>query len=205
MDKEKITQTIAHNIQRYRKLNRLTQLDLANKLNYSDKTISKWERAEGMPDVYVLVELATFFGLTVNDLLNDNPPIIPVNTKQKKHILIALTAFASVWVIAVAFYAISIMLAVPFEAWQAFIIALPISFTVLIVFAAIWGNYYHLIMPISLLVWSLALLLTVMINVNSSFLFFIIAIPIQILILLVFFAVRYRKKEKLFFENQEEK
>jgi len=202
MEKEKVKHIIAKNIQRYRKLNRLTQLELANKLNYSDKSISKWERGEGVPDIYVLVELANFFGLTVDDLLNENPPLVPINAKQKKHLMITLTAFASVWVVAVMFYAIATMVSAPFEAWPAFLIALPVSFIVLVVFTAIWSDYHYLLIPVSLFIWSLALVLTLFIPVDRSYLFFIIAIPVQILILFIFFVVRYRKKEKFYFQNQ---
>ena len=49
--KETTTQFIADNIAYYRKKMALTQLELAEKLNYSDKSISKWERAEGVPDI----------------------------------------------------------------------------------------------------------------------------------------------------------
>ena len=205
MEKEKISQTIAQNIQRYRKLKGLTQLDLATKLNYSDKTISKWERAEGVPDIYVLKELADFFGLTVDDFLDDNPLVVPINAKQKKHLMITLSAFAGVWVVAVAFYAIAMMLSFDaFELWLTFIGALPVSFIVLVVFTAIWSNYKYLIVPVSLLIWSFALALTLFIPVQNSYLFFIIGVPVQILILFVFFVVRFRQKEKLLLEKQEE-
>ena len=205
MEKEKISQTIAQNIQRYRKLKGLTQLDLATKLNYSDKTISKWERAEGVPDIYVLKELADFFGLTVDDFLDDNPLVVPINAKQKKHLMITLSAFAGVWVVAVAFYATAMMLSFDaFELWLTFIGALPVSFIVLVVFTAIWSNYKYLIVPVSLLIWSFALALTLFIPVQNSYLFFIIGVPVQILILFVFFVVRFRQEEKLLLEKQEE-
>ena len=41
----------AKNITELRILNNMTQMELAEKLNYSDKTISKWERAESSPDI----------------------------------------------------------------------------------------------------------------------------------------------------------
>lgn len=203
MEKEKVKQIIAKNIQRYRKLNRLTQLELANQLNYSDKSISKWERGEGVPDIYVLIELANFFGLSLDELLDENPPMVPINAKQKKHLMITLTAFASVWVVAVMFYALAIMFSASFDPWPAFIIALPVSFVVLTVFCSIWSDYHYLPIPISLLIWSLALTLTLFVPVSSSYLFFIIAVPVQILILFIFFIIRYRKKEKLYTENHQ--
>lgn len=59
---------IAKNITELRLLNNLTQMELAEKLNYSDKTISKWERAESSPDISVLVEMAKLFGVTLDYL-----------------------------------------------------------------------------------------------------------------------------------------
>ena len=55
---ENITALIAENLIYYRKKAKLTQSEVAAKLCYSDKSVSKWERAEGVPDIHVLVELA---------------------------------------------------------------------------------------------------------------------------------------------------
>ena len=55
---EDIKNIVAKNITELRLLNNMTQMELAEKLNYSDKTISKWERAESTPDISVLVEIA---------------------------------------------------------------------------------------------------------------------------------------------------
>ena len=50
----------------------LTQAELGEKLNYSDKTISKWERGEAIPDAYVLTQMAEIFGVTVDYLLSSH-------------------------------------------------------------------------------------------------------------------------------------
>ena len=52
-----------------RKKNNWTQAKLADKLNYSDKAISKWERAEAVPDIETLHALAELFGVTVDYFL----------------------------------------------------------------------------------------------------------------------------------------
>ena len=59
-NKDMITKYLADNIVYYRKKMALTQLELADKLNYSDKSISKWERGEGVPDIFVIKELSVF-------------------------------------------------------------------------------------------------------------------------------------------------
>ena len=70
MNDEKLRFQLGANIASYRKHFGLTQAGLAEKLNYSDKAVSKWERGESMPDVQTLVQLAELFEVTVNDLLN---------------------------------------------------------------------------------------------------------------------------------------
>ena len=56
MDDEKIKARIGSNIASFRKAAGLTQAGLAEKLNYSDKAISKWERGESVPDVLTLMQ-----------------------------------------------------------------------------------------------------------------------------------------------------
>ena len=84
MDDEKLKLQIGSNIASYRKRANLTQAGLAEKLNYSDKAVSKWERGESVPDVITLVQLASQFDITVNDLLAD-PNALPdnLNTLEK--------------------------------------------------------------------------------------------------------------------------
>ena len=66
---ENVKYRIGANIAAYRKRDGLTQASLAEKLNYSDKAVSKWERGESVPDVLTLMQLAELFGITVNELL----------------------------------------------------------------------------------------------------------------------------------------
>lgn len=61
---------ISKNIIKYRKKMGLTQLELAEKLNYSDKTLSKWERGESMPDIVTLKQLADIFMISVDVLIS---------------------------------------------------------------------------------------------------------------------------------------
>ena len=69
MDEMILRKVIAENLVYYRRQKGLTQLALAETLNYSDKSVSKWERGEGLPDITVLYRLAEFYEITVNDLV----------------------------------------------------------------------------------------------------------------------------------------
>ena len=62
-------QIFAKNIIFLRTKNNMTQLELAEKLNYSDKAVSRWERAEAIPDAKVLIEMSDIFGVSIDNLL----------------------------------------------------------------------------------------------------------------------------------------
>ena len=56
-------------IKEYRENSKLTQLELAQKLGVSDKTISKWETGRGYPDITILETLGKALGLSVSELM----------------------------------------------------------------------------------------------------------------------------------------
>lgn len=85
MTEEIIKHTVAGNISKYRKNKGLTQYELSEKINYSDKSISKWERGDGIPDVPTLVQLSEIFGVTVNDLIYDEQPVPSPKPTQNSH------------------------------------------------------------------------------------------------------------------------
>ena len=87
-DEQTLRRTVAKNIAAYRKSHKDTQLDLARKLNYSDKSVSKWERGEGLPDVYILAQIAQLYGVTVSNLIGEEEP--PKKANPHFHIYVLL-------------------------------------------------------------------------------------------------------------------
>lgn len=69
MDSTQLNKRIAENLLFYRKLNGLTQIQLAECLRYSDKSVSKWERGEAVPDIGILYALSEIYGITVSELI----------------------------------------------------------------------------------------------------------------------------------------
>ena len=63
---------VAKNLTELRKGRGLTQGELAKQLNYSDKTVSKWENGESLPDISVLYGIANFYGITLDELVKEN-------------------------------------------------------------------------------------------------------------------------------------
>lgn len=182
---------VVENLIYYRKANKLTQLQLADKLNYSDKAISKWERGESLPDLYILSLIADIYGITLNDLITTKKTQ-PSKRKKTIQILISLLSFLLVWLVATVCFVI-IKLANPDlpRVWLTFIFAIPVSMIVLIVFATLWGNYLTKFFSISGLCWTIPLALTIAIKIPYMWLSFICAVPMQFLIL---FFLLLRKK-----------
>ena len=83
---ENLKVVFAANLIAIRKQHDMSQLDLGEKLNYSDKSVSKWESGNGVPDIYVLLELAKLYGVTLNDLVSaDEPkPIADKNIEKQQ-------------------------------------------------------------------------------------------------------------------------
>lgn len=72
MDENEFSRKLANNLAEFRKINGLTQSELADCLNYSDKSISKWEQGNGAPGVFVLLQMSEIFGVTVSELIGQN-------------------------------------------------------------------------------------------------------------------------------------
>ena len=150
----------AANLIAYRKSFNLTQAELAEKLNYSDKAVSKWERAESVPDIYTLKQIADFFGTKVDVLISEPKKERPkVNYNLgKKRTIIALASTAVVWLVAIMFFAfINIIFPAIEQTWLSFIYAIPVTAIVLLVFTSVWGKSIGNLIILSVLIWSLIL------------------------------------------------
>lgn len=189
MDEQLLKQTIAANLARYRKLNNMTQAELATQISYSDKSVSKWERAEGVPDIFVLTLLAELYGVTVNDFLSENEPLAlpPSPGKNMPRIIVLLLSIGLAWLVAtIAFTALRLILPSFDLAWLAFILAIPASCIIAVVFTSLWWNMLPLFFSVSLLLWSLALCVHIIISIKNITLIYAIAAVMQILVLLWF-------------------
>lgn len=158
---EDIKKNVAKNITELRIMNNMTQLELGEKLNYSDKTISKWERAESAPDLSALVEMAELFGVTLDYLVkSENIEEVVAENKTKKakynRHAISYIAEGTGWIIALIAFIIHTFIAkeMAFQ-WLYYVYALPVVLIVKLVFNSIWFNPRHNYLIISALMWSL--------------------------------------------------
>jgi transcriptional regulator with XRE-family HTH domain len=196
MDENEFKKAVADNIAYYRKRMGLTQLQLAEKINYSDKAISKWERGESLPEVFILHNLATFFGVSLNDFLTvGRKPRNPMTAKVR--LLITLLSSGVVWLVATAVFILTLLIdpSLTFM-WLAFIYAIPLSAIVLLVFSLLWGNNRQSFVVVTILAVGLCLSLYLSLYqlYPHMWLIFISLIPIEILAFFWFVFRRIRKQ-----------
>lgn len=207
MEKEEIYAIIANNITSLRKRDGMTQLELAELLHYSDKTISKWERGEASPDIETLFLIADIFKVTINDLVYPfNEKKVP-STKKKdlftwNHFFITLIAMCiPCLVVAIGMFVVGFIDSLLYSKIYLPMImgGLSASFIVWLVFTTLWWPSLWQQISCSFLVWSLAILINMLME-NS--LIFIIAGVLQVAILFWWFLKRSygldREKWQLF-------
>lgn len=187
-------QLVADNLIYYRKANNLTQLQLAEKLNYSDKSISKWERKESLPDLYILYTIADLYGITINELTQERNEKV-VLKHSKLNVLILLISIGLCWLVAtISYVLLGIIVPGYTKDWLSFIYAIPASMIIIIVFSKIWKNMRLTFIATSILNWTVPLSIFLSIDYTKLWLLFIISIPLQILIILWFSLRKLFKK-----------
>ena len=199
-----VNQRIAQNLIALRKRAGWTQAELAEKINYSDKSVSKWESGNGVPDIYILLQLAELFGVTLNDLVAEQTPVVANKKRTGLHALIILLSSGIVWLVATCVFAFLQLLSVAGEWWLSFVFALPINAIVAIVFASIWHYKMLNFLSVSTLIWTAILSIYLLITclaataVEGLWVMFLIGIPLQILeVLWAFFRLSvFRQKTK---------
>ena len=213
MNDEKLKAQLGANIATYRKRSGLTQAKLAERLNYSDKAVSKWERGESMPDVLTLVQLSELFDVSVDDLLRD-PNEIPeheegpiehamevavektLKRKANKKVILWLSSLL-VWFVALLIFVIVSSLDIP-RSWIAFLYAIPADAIVQLSLRSAWKDFRWNKTLISVLMWggllSLYASLKLFVHVDIWKLF-LLGIPGQVAVLLWFRMYRVSPKE----------
>lgn len=216
MDAEKLKDLIGKNIASYRKQAGLTQAGLAEKLNYSDKAVSKWERGESIPDVITLAQLADLFEVTVNELVAD-PNILPEGTpgnlekamtqvsekalkrKANKNIILGLSSILVWFVALLAFVLLSTFPVTEKYCFLLFFYAIPANAIVALSLLSAWHDFRWNKALISAIAWGSLLSIHVSLLIFWNFnlwKIYLLGIPGQIAIFLWFRMYRPMKEKE---------
>ena len=179
----------ASNIIKLRTEAGLTQAELGEKLNYSDKTISKWERGEAIPDAYVLTQMAEIFGVTVDYLLSshdawESPEQQAARQEEAGYsvnMIIAISVLG-VWTMALTIFVLLWLFDIIL--WETFVVALPVSILTYMVLICVFRRRQHLQFVIAAFVLSMFILLYFTLPMQKPWQLFLIAIPAEIIVFL---------------------
>ncbi|MGI6167073.1 MAG: helix-turn-helix domain-containing protein [Eubacteriales bacterium] len=210
MNENELRQNISRNIILLRRRYDMTQAELAEKLSYSDKSVSKWERQEGLPDIYVLVRMAELFGVTVNYLISEpKPEPLPTEESGKQHhFLIAALSVGLVWFVAtLLFCLLKVCLPESEWLWMTFVYAVPVSAIVAVVFAHLWWGLLVQGISVSALVWGVTVCIhiTALVpDVKNMALIYAAAGVFQVLVVLWYLYLATKRKRAKMRGEQEE-
>lgn len=191
-----LKEILTRNLISYRKQNNLTQLQLAEKLNYSDKAISKWERGESIPDLYILYTLAEMYHITLNDFFAEDPVVIEQPKKRFNPYVIILFSITVVWLLGtIGFFVLSLLNSS--VSYFAFLFALPTSFVVSFILSLIYKlkfssfiayTGFNIFIPLSV-----CIAINSFININNLWLLMLVCIPVELLGIFFFFIKKQKK------------
>lgn len=190
MENQDINLIVGQNLQKLRRSRKMTQLELAEKFNYSDKSISKWEKGESLPSIEVLYQLAKFYGVSLDSLTSENE-ILPETEQKEQHkdrlfptkLIISLLAVSAVWIAATIWF-VSYKLATGGTPYMLFMWSVPISCVLLLIFNSIWGKRQWLFWILSFLLWSLLVCIHIQLIEYHVWIIYFIGIPLQIAVIL---------------------
>ena len=185
-----VRQIIAENLIELRKMNKLTQLELAEKLNYSDKAISKWERAESLPDVEILCQIADLYGVSLDYLVTKDHEEATLEYKISKEranvnktIITWLSVFSAVLLVVLSYFLV--LTITKYNLWILFVWMVPLCSTLLLIFNCIWGKRKYRYIILSVLMWSLITSFALQFMQFNIWLIYLLGIPGEIIIFLI--------------------
>lgn len=184
---ETLNEILSNNLTKLRKFNNYTQADIASKLDYSDKTISKWETGEIVPSIENLIKLAKLYNLTLDEITSPLPEehfyLKTKNFDKQNKIIITLLAILAVWIVATVFFVYTNIL-LGTNSWRVFIWAIPVSCIVALTFNKLWGKRIFTFIILSILIWSTITAIFLELIEYNLFATYFIGIPIQLSIIL---------------------
>lgn len=188
---------IAANLVTLRKEKGLTQAELAEKLSYSDKAISRWERGDTLPDISVLYEICNYYNITLDMLVSDEPIIREEEKVYTKNSLAykiwaTMLSVTFVWLAATITFIYSNVKGEGYNFWMAFVWAVPLTCIVLKIAGRNIFNTVLKIITDSVLIWSILASFYLQLLPYNIWMIFLLGIPVQTIIFLWIRMKKYR-------------
>lgn len=180
MEEKELRENFANNLLKLRKNKKWNQQELAEKLSYSDKAISKWENGDTIPDIHTMHRIASLFNITIDQLVSKEN-VVKIANKKKNRLLITLVSTGLCFLVAtIVFFALEI--AEIKMAYMSYLFALCAASIVLIVFSRIWFKKLWTFLAVDLLIVTASLI--IMIFMGFTHIWIIVLIAALLIVLL---------------------
>ena len=192
---EDLNKIIAANIVFLRTNAGLTQLELAERLHYSDKLVSKWERGDAAPNAQTLMQLSEIFGVTIDYLFHEHNDAEPTAADEKPALprirkrIVAAISIVGIWQLALILFTVFWVLGRYFGI--VFIYAIPLSLITLLVLNSVWNNGRHNYYIIAALVCGIFVTVYFTLYKYNCWQIFLLLIPSE---LIVYLCTRLKKR-----------
>ena len=200
-----VKETIRQNLVTLRKEHKLTQLELAERIGYSDKAISRWETGEVTPDVETLSRIAELYGIEITVLFE--PYEKEAFQKKRfrdmdigKKIAVALLSVAVLWYLGIMWF-IYRNTSSEGRHWLIFIWLIPATFILGLLFNIKWGTKLLTCILASGLCWSLLTALYLEFLDQNIYMLFISGVPVEAALVLWSY-IRPPKKSEILFRSE---
>ena len=189
---DELKQIVANNLIRLRQREGMTQAELGEKLNYSDKTVSKWERGESLPDAFVLKRIGEIFDVSVDSLLSatKEEELVPIKVERAyRSNMITLVSILGVWTLALLVFEVLWLTDIVFP--FIFVMAIPVSLVLLLIFRSIWNQGKHNFWIVAALVVSIFILVYFIFWQHHPWQIWLLLIPAEAI---VYFSFRIKRR-----------
>ena len=195
---EYLRKIIGNNLAELRKRRGLTQFELAEKFNYTDRAVSKWENGDTLPDVEILHNLCDFYGVTLDYLTHEENNYYKKRNNELQlwnKIVISALILMIVWGLATIIFVVS-LLRKHTPLWQSFVVAVPVSAVVVLYLNRIYfKNKMTRVVTWTVFVWGLLASAYLIILDPEFWPLFLLGVPAQASIILYFLVMRPKKPE----------
>jgi transcriptional regulator with XRE-family HTH domain len=156
-----------------------------------DKAVSKWERGESLPDTFVLYQLSSLFGITLNDLTSENDPVKADRAKEHRRFIPVLSIGLAWLTASVVFFLLKLFVPELSRIWLTFIYAIPVSFIIATVFSTMWYDLLFRCVSVSGIIWGVFVSVLLTFPISKVIYLIIICAVFQVLVI-IWFLMRYR-------------
>lgn len=174
-----LREIIPNNIIKLRKAQGLTQIDLAKRVNYSDKAVSRWEKGEVLPDIETLQSISQVFNVELSYLFEEHEEVEVFEKKTKKsEVIFQILACLTVWTVATMLF---VFTELNFNKiiWQIFVWAVPATCIIIAHYNRKKKNRLLNLLVNSVFIWSFLASFYLQFLDFNAWIFFLIGIPIQ--------------------------